>query len=258
MPNIIFYFSATGNSLSLARDIANELGDTKIVSIASAMKENHIDLPYERIGFVFPTYYVSAPPIIKRFVEKLHFNKSHYIFAAVTAGGATGRSFLNLGNYIENSGGKLSVGFTVFMPGNNINGFSAWPDAIIKFELKKAKKKAAKIAEAVRNKKVTPVRKGKLFFMPKAGFISTMRDYEKYAKDFSVSEKCTGCEVCKKICPTDNIAMENKKPKWGDLCEHCLACIQWCPMKAIDFAGKTAKRKQYRNPDVTAKDLFAK
>jgi ferredoxin len=224
--------------------------------IASAIKESHIELPYERIGFVFPTYYVSAPPIIKRFVEKLHFEPHHYIFAAVTAGGATGRSFLNLGDAVAASGGILSVGYSVLMPGNNISGFSKWPDSIIRFELKRAKKKAVRIADAVKNKKVTPVRKGNLFFMPKAGFISTMHDYEKYAKNFSVSEKCTGCRTCKKICPTNNIEMVNRKPNWGELCEHCLACIQWCPVKAIDLAGKTSKRKQYRNPEVKVKDLF--
>jgi flavodoxin len=76
MGNIIFCFSGTGNSLAVARDIAERLGDTKIILIADAMKEEHIDLPYERVGFVCPAYYGgSLPPIIGRFVAKLDFGK---------------------------------------------------------------------------------------------------------------------------------------------------------------------------------------
>jgi hypothetical protein len=61
MGNIIFCFSGTGNSLAVARDIAERLGDTKIILIADAMKEEHIDLPYERVGFVCPAAAACRP-----------------------------------------------------------------------------------------------------------------------------------------------------------------------------------------------------
>lgn len=44
MANIIFYFSGIGNSLVVTRDMVDKLRDTKIVSIANAIKESHIDL----------------------------------------------------------------------------------------------------------------------------------------------------------------------------------------------------------------------
>ena len=62
MSNIVYYFSGTGNSLAVARDLAHKLGETRIVSVADAIKESAVELPYERIGFVFPVYYVSVPP----------------------------------------------------------------------------------------------------------------------------------------------------------------------------------------------------
>ncbi|MFH0886628.1 MAG: flavodoxin domain-containing protein, partial [bacterium] len=56
MKTIIFYFSSTGNSLQLSREIAASLGDTDILSIPKAMK-NMPDLSsYDRIGFVFPVH----------------------------------------------------------------------------------------------------------------------------------------------------------------------------------------------------------
>ena len=57
MSNIVYYFSGrTGNSLAVARDLAHKLGETRIVPVADAIKESAIELPYERIGFVFPVY----------------------------------------------------------------------------------------------------------------------------------------------------------------------------------------------------------
>ncbi len=81
MENIIFCFSGTGNSLAVARDIAEILGDTKIVLIADAIKEEQVELPYERVGLVFPAYYMgNLPPIIERFVAKLDLSKQQYVF----------------------------------------------------------------------------------------------------------------------------------------------------------------------------------
>jgi len=54
MKTTIYYFSATGNSLNIARNIATELGDTELVSIARSLEPesietqggtNRIDLP---------------------------------------------------------------------------------------------------------------------------------------------------------------------------------------------------------------------
>lgn len=46
MDNIIFYFTGTGNRLMVAQDIADKIGDTKLMSIADAVKEDNIDLTY--------------------------------------------------------------------------------------------------------------------------------------------------------------------------------------------------------------------
>ena len=121
MENIIFCFSGTGNSLAVARDIAEMLGDTKIVLIADAIKEERIDLPYERVGFVCPAYYAgSLPPIIGRFVAKLDFSKPQYVFAVITAGAIHGGAIKSLAGLIAECGGRLNAGFPVQMPGNYI------------------------------------------------------------------------------------------------------------------------------------------
>ena len=68
--------------------------------------------------------------------------------------------------------------------------------------------------------------------------------------------KCTGCAICQKICPVDNIKIENKQPIWGKQCEQCMACIQWCPTQAIEYSDKTRKRKRYHNPEIKISDMI--
>lgn len=254
MKNIIFCFSGTGNSLAVARDIAEKLGDTKIVLIADAVKEERIDLPYERVGFACPAYFGNLPPIIGRFVEKLDLSKEQYVFAVITAGAFHGKSFDSLGMFIAERGGCLNAGYPVNMPGNYIAMYGAWPALLQRFMLKRAKNKTAKIVQSIKEKRST--RSDEKNTKTARSLIDKMSNYEKFAKDYHVTDKCTGCQTCVKICPMRNIAMVNGKPQFGDNCEHCMACIQWCSAKAIEYKGKTEKRKQYTHPDIKASDLF--
>jgi len=257
MKNIIFCFSGTGNSLAVAQDIAKKLGDTEVVLIAEAMKEERIDLSYERVGFVFPVYYGSLPPIIAQFIKRLNFRKAQYVFAVITAGVMFGGSFDSLSGLIAERGGRLNAGFPVRMPGNYIAMYGAWPDGIQRLMLKKAKNKTEQISQSIKEKRAIPS-SDKITKPPKPSLLERMPGYENFARDYHVRDKCTGCETCVEICPMSNITMVDGKPQFGESCERCMACIQWCPVKAIEYKNKTEKRKRYRHPDVKASDLFPK
>lgn len=82
-------------------------------------------------------------------------------------------------------------------------------------------------------------------------------NFYEMVKNYHVTEKCNGCGTCERICPVGNIKMVDMKPRWGNTCEQCVACIQWCPAKAIEYADKTAKRRQYRHPEVKISDLLS-
>jgi flavodoxin len=84
--NIIFYFTGTGNSLKVAKDVANIIHDCKVVSM-SAYKEDDYLNDMERIGFVFPVY-GSLPNLVNKFISNTEFpkNKDIYYFTVVTCG----------------------------------------------------------------------------------------------------------------------------------------------------------------------------
>jgi ferredoxin/flavodoxin len=259
MSNIIFCFTGTGNSLAVARDIAGKLGDTKVVSIAEAMSENNVDLPYDRIGFVFPVYYSSVPAIVKRFIAKLSFDKSQYIFGVVTFGGSQGMTFSQLDQRIAERGGILGAGFGVRMPGNYIVKYGAFPPAIQRVLFKREKKRVNDISMMIRERGSARIPKGCLSSWLTAGFVNKiLANFSSMAGNYHSTDKCNGCGTCERVCPVGNIHLEGRKPNWGNSCELCVACIQWCPRQAIEYADITTKRKRYQHPEVGAADLFSK
>ena len=81
----IYYFSATGNSLAVARDIA-KLNNAKLISVVSTIKKSSIKTDAEIIGFVFPIYDFKPPSIFKELIFKIENIKSKYLFAICTYG----------------------------------------------------------------------------------------------------------------------------------------------------------------------------
>jgi hypothetical protein len=54
MSATIYYFSATGNSLSIARKIAEGIGDCKVQSMAGSPPEEPVGAPIIRSALYFP------------------------------------------------------------------------------------------------------------------------------------------------------------------------------------------------------------
>lgn len=86
MSTTIFYFTGTGNSLMVSRDISKGLGDTKLVSIAQAINESEIQITDDCIGFVFPVYNVSFPVIVRDFVKSCHLINQNIFLQSVFLG----------------------------------------------------------------------------------------------------------------------------------------------------------------------------
>jgi ferredoxin/flavodoxin len=257
MENVIYYFSGTGNSYYIAKRIAAFLPRTEVVNIADIACKN-IDLLYERVGIVFPVYYGGLPPMVHKFVDKLRFGLDNYVFSVVTKGGMSGAVNDELAAVVAERGGRLNAAFKVSMPGNFIAVYGAFPEPIQNRMLRKADITAERIAEAAakklhsRHAGDTQAEKIKNI----APLTERIKNYGAFSANYRVSGKCNGCGRCAKVCPSQNIKLENNRPLFSSKCERCMACIQWCPQNAIAYMDKTTNRKRYHHPKVIAEQLY--
>ena len=67
---------------------------------------------------------------------------------------------------------------------------------------------------------------------------------------FVITDSCISCGLCERKCPLNIITMHNDRPEWsGKTCAHCMACIQNCPVEAIEYKDITNGRTRYRLDD---------
>jgi Pyruvate/2-oxoacid:ferredoxin oxidoreductase delta subunit len=262
LKTLIYWFTGTGNSLAVARKVAAALGDCELASIAS-LKDMQGDIvpAAERVGIVCPVYDAGVPRIVAEFVERLSLSRAKYTFAIVTLGG-TGISALHQLNGIvsRKNGRKLDAGFAVKMPGN-------YPPVarIASPEKQKATLESADVGLleiAGQIGKGVAVSPG---FSPVSGLMKFLtygmftKNVHGMDKDFSVSDACTSCGTCVKVCPVENIILLKDRPSWLHHCESCCACLHFCPVEAIQLnvLQGTKGRGRYHHPDVKPADMKA-
>ncbi|MBN2144577.1 MAG: EFR1 family ferrodoxin [Candidatus Aureabacteria bacterium] len=257
MSNILYYFSGTGNSLKVAKDLSAELGETELVPITNVIKED-ITAPAERVGIVFPVYCWGVPRIIRDFIERLKPAEPCYFFSVCTCGGIPAGTLEQLSGLFLSKGMKLNAGFFVKMPGNCVTLYGAFSKEKQNKMFDKSKQKIKEIASAVRNRKDSPVEKNSFFVNWLLGLVNKLSfsHFPSQDRHFWTDERCNSCGICEKICPRNNIRIENARPIWLHHCEQCMACIQWCPVESIQFKKGTLARKRYRHPEIRVQELF--
>lgn len=119
MKTRIFYFTATGNCLSTARELMTHLPKSQLSSFSSYKDDDIITIEEERIGFVFPIYYGDMPYLVRNVISKMNFKENAYIFAFVTCRGHPGDINRRLHDLLKTRGQQLSLGLHIAMPGNS-------------------------------------------------------------------------------------------------------------------------------------------
>ena len=56
---------------------------------------------------------------------------------------------------------------------------------------------------------------------------------------------CIGCGKCAANCPMNNIQLKDGRPIWGRECTHCMTCICYCPVEAIEYGKRSAGKPRY-------------
>ncbi|HYF75242.1 MAG TPA: EFR1 family ferrodoxin [Candidatus Nitrosocosmicus sp.] len=254
---MIFYFSGTGNSLQVARSLAENNGE-KLVSIAAAVNGGEAAYEYtldeeEMVGFVYPVYAWAPPKMVFQFIEGLKLNnyRNNYTFSVATCGENIGKTMEVLADALKNKGIGLDSGFSIAMPNNYIIMGDVDTKEAEERKLAEAEETLKTINRVIRERKrgVFDIKKG---FLPWVLTSVINPLFNKNAIDtskFHADDSCNGCGLCERVCNCRSIKVEGK-PRWGEKCTQCLACIHYCPMKAIQYGKGTEKKGRYTNPNV--------
>jgi len=258
----ILYFSATGNSLYVAKSIGGEL-----YSIPHMVKQGTYEFTDDKIGIVFPLHAWAVPPYIVDFLKKATFN-CDYLFAVTTYGIYSGA----VGKHLSDIGDEAGFNF------DYINRIRMVDNYLPTFDMKKEiekepKKQIEKHLEAIKSD-IAVSKKGML----KESVLDKMltsymlrRDGKPFSKKrlkvhvfgegienyIYVEDSCTQCGICARVCPVDNIKMDNENGKMSlsDRCFSCFACVHHCPSNAIHINGEVS-RNRFRNSNVKLQEII--
>lgn len=257
MKTIIHYFTGTGNSLEIARTLAQSIPGAQLRSLAASYREGALDIEADCVGFVFPVHFFGIPPVLRHLLESASWGSVKHTFAIANSGGMPGAALYQAAQLIRQGGGKLDAGYLVLMPDNYLPMFQA-PTAVFQQKCFDAwERRLPEIAAEIRQRKAVGIEKSKMrvdrFIAPFT--YPTVYKFKEMDREFWLTEACNGCSVCAKSCSYGNIEMSGGKPEWQHRCEMCLRCIHICPQKAIQYKKSTLKKGRYIHPNVKISDL---
>jgi Pyruvate/2-oxoacid:ferredoxin oxidoreductase delta subunit len=252
----LFVYTGTGNSLWIARRLAQELKETTLEFMPNVSKNFTVEA--DRVGIIFPVHIWGVPAHVIQFINHLQLNPGTYVFALAVNAGQPAATLLQLKKLMSIHNLSLALGYSVVMPSNYIPWGGPGPMETQRRLFTEAEEKVKAIARAVLSGEQKKVERGPLWQNILFSWLYKMsfRHVCKMDKKFWVDDKCNGCGICLKVCPVQNIEMINERPAWLHHCEQCLACLQWCPQEAIQVGEKTVKYLRYRHPEVTLKDML--
>ena len=248
----IYWFSGTGNSLAVAKDLAEKLPDVELIPMAQAV--NNPPDASGTIGLVFPVYAFGPPAIVECFIEKMNVTADSRIFFVCTCAVTSGSTTYFIRKMLRRRELTLAASWVVKQP-ENYPPLGGTPD-------EKSQRKTHAVADEKTKRIVEEFQTGGLeqagLFWRIAGLFAyaAFRWFERHRADrfFRADSKCNGCGLCARICPVGNIEMIDGRPAWRGKCEQCFACFHWCPQNAIQY-GASSRLRRYHHPRTSVADF---
>ena len=246
---MILYFSATGNTEFIAKELARHLDD-ECVNILQRVKSGDRTPLHSEKPFIIcaPVYVCEMPRFMSKYLKEQVFSGSRDVYGIFTSGGYCGITG-QLARRLFKKKGMTYHGHAEFKMPRNYVANDSYP-MLEREEIEKrilaCRDQAKQVAEDIKAGRKLKSRHVFLFeTIITVPFNPVWCKYKLTAKDFYAKDNCIGCGKCARLCPLNNIRLEEKVPVWGNSCTHCMACIGNCPVDAIEYGTVTQDKEQY-------------
>lgn len=257
MKTVIYYLSATGNSLYAARVLQAFLEGAELRSIPEALAGGRLAVEADVVGFVFPLHYMGLPLQVEDFMERLSMAGNPYVFAVATCGVPyLGTPFADAEEILRRKTRRLDAAWYLRLVSNYLPLRDTAADWRIRIRAWLAERKLKTIAAAVKGRRphdTWQLLRKTCRRLHEEWKARQPRIDEAFRCD---ADRCTSCGLCEGVCPARNIRRPDGHPVWQHRCTECLGCLHICPVEAIEYGGKTKGRKRYRHKAVLPKDLL--
>lgn len=249
---MLFYFTATGNSLYAARQI-----DKMPISIPQIIDNQEPVFEDEAIGIVCPIFGHEVPPMVEDFMRKSTF-KTDYLYILLTYGNRHGGAAELAEQTAARYGLKPAYINTIRMVDNYLPAFDM--DEQKKIDKKEDEQIAAVLSDInSRRHFIQPAmpedRQAHQMYLERTAKLPP----DTFKNLYRITDRCAGCGLCVSVCPAGCFRIENGKAVQDpELCQTCMACIHHCPHKAIQLnIPEMNPNARYRNEHIALSDIIA-
>ncbi len=240
-PVVIFVFSGSGNTWTVARKMADTLLDGGVsTELRPMLREGPGDISRAgTLGVAFPVAMFTAYPFVWEFVGNLPDGKGMDIFMVDTLAGFSGGVVGPMRDAVSAKGFRPIGAREIRMPSNyaRTDPGGEKDNEIRNRAMEKAAAYARALVEGKTSWRKIPVVSTLVRAMGKNPDGSAWRSIRRKFLLEVNSEKCTRCGLCIKLCPVGSITME-EIPRFGGNCFFCQRCLSFCPEGAISVSGK--------------------